>query len=93
MRNKRCIANVATGDFYCKMQARLRRSMQLSVDRSIMTYNGTTSTLEYQNNTGIDLILWRDCLPENSKLHSESPYGFKVHAINHAPEESEVTQH
>jgi hypothetical protein len=66
--NKRCIVNVATGEFYGKMQERLVESLSQSIDY------------------GIDLMTWSDCLPEGSRLHSESPYGFKVHAIKAAYE-------
>lgn len=58
---KRCIVNVATGEFYLKMQDRLKDS--------------------FKDKPGIDLLLWRDEWPKGSKSHSDSPYGFKVHAI------------
>lgn len=85
--NERCIVSVATGEFYCKMQWRLIESFRNSVDWIIVNYSHiekapTTST----ENNGIDLMLWRDCLPVGSRPHSESPYGFKVHAIKAAYE-------
>jgi hypothetical protein len=35
----------------------------------------------FQKCEDVELILFRDTLPENSRTHSESPYGFKIHAI------------
>lgn len=88
--NKRCIVNVATGEFYCKMQDRLLRSFASCVDRATIyskamnpVYN-IPIQLKYSNSKGIDLILWKDLLPTGSRSHSESPYGFKVHAIKAA---------
>ena len=89
--NKRCIVNVATGDFYCKMQERL-------VDSFYRTYDGVYECDEFTYpefsraekadyvGYGIDLLIWKDCLPPGSRPHSESPYGFKVHAIKAAYE-------
>lgn len=95
--NKRCIVNVATGDFYCKMQVRLLKSFEKSIDNVFL--NGAdlpwrVSNDEFlavdqepkYNDTGIDLMIWRGLFPPNSKPHSESPYGFKVHAIKAAYE-------
>lgn len=95
--NKRCIVNVATGDFYCKMQDRLIKSFEKSIDNvfvngSVHPYrvsSGDAVAVEEEpnwNNTGFDLLLWRDYLPPGSRPHSESPYGFKVHAIKAAYE-------
>lgn len=80
--NKRCIVNVATGEFYCKMQQRLSSSFMHSVVRF---HNGhDLDPLPLPNGSGIDLMIWTDCLPEGSRPHSESPYGFKIHAIKAA---------
>lgn len=83
--NKRCIVNVATGDFYCKMQERLVESFRSSVDHISTVSSRMTITKNFDERTiGIDLIVWHDCLPPGSRPHSESPYGFKVHAIKAA---------
>ena len=84
--NKRCIVNVATGEFYCKLQKRLLRSLYKSVDNVInVGINGHYAPIKMNNEgTDIDLMLWTDCLPFGSKTHEESPYGFKVHAIQEA---------
>lgn len=85
--NKRCIVNVATGDFYCKMQTRLAESFKNSVDRLIINFaSHQQSPVPANDDKGIDLMLWRDCLPTGSRPHAESPYGFKVHAIKAAYE-------
>lgn len=81
--NKRCIVNVATGDFYCKQQKRLRASLK-NIDA--VYYNGSCNSFSNSCEQGIDLMLWTDQLPPGSKPHSESPYGFKVHAIKYAYE-------
>lgn len=86
--NKRAIVNVATGDFYCKMQERLVQSFSRSVDYLATHYRSGeysfgTALNEYK---GIDLHIWNDCLPKGSRSHSESPYGFKVWAIKAAYE-------
>lgn len=86
--NKRCIVNVATGEFYCKMQERLIESFGKCI-HSLITYypDGVrTSGSKMTNTKGIDLITWNDCLPIGSGPHSESPYGFKVWAIKAAYE-------
>lgn len=85
--NKRAIVNVATGEFYCKMQERLIRSFRNSVDH-IFRYDkdGGGCGMSINNTTGISLITWDDCLPKGSRSHQESPYGFKVHAIKAAYE-------
>lgn len=86
--NKRAIIDVATGDFYCKNQERLLNSFLRSVDNiTIFTsdpYN--TPSWETGRGYGIDLILWRDVLPNGSKSHDESPYGFKTKAMQYAYE-------
>lgn len=86
MGNKRCVVNVATGDFYCKMQQRLWQTVRRSVDkvRFITDYTDTSEGLDYGK--GIDLILWRNAFPEGSLSHTQSPYGFKAHAIKAAYE-------
>lgn len=85
--NKRAIVNVATGEFYCKMQERLIESFRNSVDRAIVMDAGVYLDAEiYDNSKGIDLLYWKDRLPKGSRPHSESPYGFKVHAIKAAYE-------
>lgn len=81
--NKRCIVNVATGDFYCKMQKRLAESFTPCVEKIV--YNGRYGVGHNDGKgKGIDLLLWDDILPLNSRPHEVSPYGFKVHAINSA---------
>jgi hypothetical protein len=82
--NKRCIVNVATGDFYCKMQDRLMKSFWPCVDN--IWVNGSYGREVVKNEKGIDLMIWGDILPKGSRPHSESPYGFKVHAIKAAYE-------
>src|SRR5687767_8510304 len=87
--NKRCIVNVATGEFYCKMQERLIKSFLPSIDKlhSVRTHkdDGKFIGEVYHSyggvSTGIDLLAFVDCLPAGSQPHSESPYGFKAHAI------------
>lgn len=81
--NNRCIVNVATGKFYCKQQERLRASLK-NIDA--VYYNGSCNSFSNSCEPGIDLMLWTDQLPPGSKPHSESPYGFKVHAIKYAYE-------
>lgn len=84
--NKRCIVNVATGDFYCKMQQRLIYSMEPSIYHvEVLDEYGSSTWVRSPKNT-IDLMAWKDCLPNGSRPHSESPYGFKVHAIKAAYE-------
>jgi hypothetical protein len=84
--NKRCIVNVATGEFYCKMQQRLWGSIRNNVDkvRFITDCTDTSEGLNYGK--GVDLILWRNTFPEGSLSHLSSPYGFKAHAIKAAYE-------
>lgn len=85
--NKRAIVNVATGEFYCKMQERLVESLRPSVDWVTTNYSHIEQApIPFGNDKGIDILLWRDCLPHGSRPHSESPYGFKVHAIKAAHE-------
>lgn len=105
--NKRCIINVATGDFYCKMQDRLHASLfytrgingmndrHIIYDDGRISYLKGTKTAQLENpdlNIGgttqgdIDAIFWHDCLPAGSRSHSESPYGFKIHAVKAAYE-------
>lgn len=90
--NKRCIVNVATGEFYCKMQERLINSMYYNqTDLKKIIYKD--GAIKYLPESGagnwpgaIDMICWHDCLPIGSQSHTESPYGFKVHAIKAAYE-------
>lgn len=89
--NRRAIVNVATGDFYCKMQDRLRNSLTFCTDNLLMLFNDGSTHEEDQypinmKHYGIDVVLWTDVLPRGSREHSESPYGFKVHAIKAAYE-------
>lgn len=85
--NKRCIVNVATGDFYCKMQQRLYHSFKEVTDDVTTLYASGSPWKSFKNvDKGIDVILWSDCLPPGSRPHSESPYGFKVHAFKAAYE-------
>src|SRR5688500_13335527 len=87
-KNKRVIVNVATGDFYCKLQDRLTESLYNTIDRIRVIYSDGKDTSASRPNSkyGIDLMIWNDCLPPGSRPHSESPYGFKVHAIKAAYE-------
>jgi hypothetical protein len=86
--NKRCIVNVATGEFYMNLQGRLLESLQMSVDDIEIHYNDGSifqiPLASIDDKNGIDMMLWQDCLPPGSRPHSESPYGFKVHAIKAA---------
>lgn len=82
--NKRVIVNCATGLFYIKLQERLVNSFLKSVDKISIIYADRTAEWETGLHTGIDLICWRDLLPPGSRSHSESPYGFKVHAMKYA---------
>lgn len=87
--NKRCIVNVATGDFYCKMQSRLLDSFMPLVDivTVIEPYQKPVRiNFQLTDDRGIDLMLWKDALPTGSRSHEESPYGFKVYAIKAAYE-------
>lgn len=63
--------------------------MKKSVDQVFVIsegFNGEPADIEFNNNKGIDVILWHNILPPGSRPHSESPYGFKVHAIKAAYE-------
>lgn len=82
--NKRAIVNVATGPLYIKLQERLVNSFLKSVDKISIIYADRTAEWETGLHTGIDLICWRDIFPPGSRPHSESPYGFKVHALKYA---------
>jgi hypothetical protein len=85
--NKRCIVNVATGEFYCKMQERLVDSFKSQIGIIIeFGIDGYVGKNQWNKDGKCDLILWVDCLPSGSRPHSESPYGFKVHAIKAAYE-------
>jgi hypothetical protein len=84
--NKRSILNVATGDFYCKMQDRLRNSLSVNGTYYIDEYGGGRDVAAEYDDRKVDLLLWIDVLPEGSSPHSESPYGFKMHAIKAAYE-------
>lgn len=89
--NKRCIVNVATGPFYCKMQDRLLDTFRDSVD-DVIIFRETkpleikrTFDTDYPDwSREIDLLLWEDCLPPGASTHEQSPYGFKAHAIKAA---------
>lgn len=90
--NKRAIVNVATGEFYCKMQERLIKSFSKSIDNLIsfaiveelVRVRHTIDTWQNKYKTGIDLIVYENEFPEGSSLHKYSPYGFKAHAIKTA---------
>lgn len=82
--NHRTIVNVATGSFYIKLQERLINSFLKSVDRVTLIYADRTAEWETGLHTGIDLICWRDVFPPGSRLHTESQYGFKIHAMKYA---------
>lgn len=84
--NKRSIVNVATGPFYINLQERLINSFLKCVDKITIVHPDRTAEWETGKQTGIDLICWRDQLPPGSLSHTESPYGFKIHAIKHANE-------
>lgn len=85
--NKRCIVNVATGEFYCKMQERLVNSFKSQIGNiTEFGKEGYVGKNVWNNEGMFDLIVWVDCLPAGSRPHSESPYGFKVHAIKAAYE-------
>jgi hypothetical protein len=89
--NKRCIVNVATGNFYCKMQERLQKSCSGSIDLVHTVHSDsigliTSFDLRYSHNNGIDLLLWKGLFPIGSRSQETSPYGFKVHAIKSAYE-------
>jgi hypothetical protein len=85
--NKRAIVNVATGEFYCKMQRRLWKSLRESVDFMRSSVDGFEKhDLMRGGIKGIDLLLWSGELPTGSRPHTDSPYGFKVHAIKAAYE-------
>lgn len=84
--NKRCIINIATGEFYCKMQHRLESSFSACVN-GVYYFDewdgGRNESADYSAGKP-DLILWKNVLPPGSRSHSESPYGFKVHAFKAA---------
>lgn len=84
--NKRVVVNVATGPFYINLQERLINSFLKSVENITLIYPDRTAQWETGKRTGIDLICWRDLFPPGSRPHTESPYGFKIHAIKHANE-------
>jgi len=89
--NKRAIVNVATGEFYCKMQERLQKSFSSCVDKVHTVHADsvgliTSFDLRYSNKKGIDLLLWKGLFPIGSRSHDTSPYGFKIHAIKAAYE-------
>lgn len=78
--NKRVIINVATGEFYCKQQRRLLESFTVEgsafkIQNGLGIYSSGLALSEF------DVMLWNDELPVGSRPHSESPYGFKIHAI------------
>jgi len=85
--NKRCIVNVATGHFYCNMQKRL---LQSHCRKTIKVYKIAKGfdvfSSDIISTPSLDILLWIDELPAGSRPHSESPYGFKVHAIKAAYE-------
>lgn len=84
--NKRCIINVATGEFYCKMQDRLESSFSACVN-GVYYFDewdgGRNESADYSAGKP-DLMLWKNVLPPSSLPHSESPYGFKAHAFKAA---------
>jgi hypothetical protein len=91
--NKRAVVNVATGEFYCKMQARLEKSLRDSIDFVILharakydELTGMPLPIQFRDSKGIDLLLFHDFFPPGSRPHSDSPYGFKVQAIKAAYE-------
>src|ERR1700757_3475458 len=93
--NKRCIVNFADGDFYAMLQGRLMYSFAPCTDRTFINgskiwsrdpmhnFEATGKMNEFK---GIDLLLWRHDMPNGSRSHQESPYGFKVHCIKAAYE-------
>lgn len=82
--NRRVIVNVATGPFYIKMQERLITSFLKSVYNIKIIHHDRTAEWDTDYHTGIDLICWRDIFPPGARPHSESPYGFKIHALKYA---------
>lgn len=90
---KRCIINVATGEFYGAKQGRLMQSFAKCTDTTtqnhiklysrdpLYDFEQTGKLVEFKN---IDLLLWRHRLPKGSKSHQDSPYGFKIHAMHSA---------
>jgi hypothetical protein len=82
--NKRCVINVATGPFYTKFQERLINSFLKSVDNITIIHSDRTAEWETGKHTGIDLMCWNDVFPQGARPHSESPYGFKIHAFKRA---------
>jgi len=84
--NKRCIVNVATGEFYCELQERLLESLWTNRKMAFRTKSGFGIYQDDLIKGDFDVLLWTDELPPGSRHHSESPYGFKVHAIKAAYE-------
>jgi hypothetical protein len=86
--NKRCVVNVATGEFYCKMQERLVKSFyrfDKPQDADMLRFaDGQQIYTSWLHR--FDLITWRNELPSGSLRHEQSPYGFKAHAIKAAYE-------
>lgn len=84
--NKRCVVNVATGEFYCKMQERLVKSFYIKDKPTDEINIRFKDGIQKYTSLRFDLITWRNELPEGSRPHSESPYGFKIHAMKAAYE-------
>lgn len=85
MTNRRAIVTAGTGDFYCKNLDRLLGSFAPSCNVYKKTKDGYWHTPKFNTKT-VDLLCWYDCLPEGSRAHEESPYGFKVFAFKSAIE-------
>lgn len=89
--NKRCIVNVATGEFYLKQQDRLRSSLESQISEFNIIqkshdpeYISSHSRWSVSNESETSLFLWKDIFPNTERPHDVSPYGFKAHAIRHA---------
>lgn len=72
--NKRCIVNVATGDFYISQQKRLIKSFAPFIHQAYWSGGHLVP-----RDAAKDLIFWED-FPQGI-THDESPYGFKTRAI------------
>lgn len=68
------------------MQERLINSFLKSVDNIKIIHPDRTAEWDTNLNTGIDLICWQNLLPPGARPHTESQYGFKIHAIKAAYE-------
>lgn len=87
----RALVNVATGEFYCSKQRRLVKSLTPFINGNFYfdrwgengDWSGRNINADYIDGAP-DLLTWIDVFPINSKLHPESPYGFKIHSMDAA---------